>query len=278
MKIEGWKYYNHGAIPTTAPHEKINITPIEDGSIWEIDGGTPLVVRWTSNFDCGYETSWWYCIRDGEFDVNTLSKSSGKNIKRGLKNVDCRIIDSKKYSEAIYKVYYEAYKKYQSADNQMNEETFKKYMDELPLNVSLWAAFTKTENILVGWITVAEYPDYVELQIAKFWPEFLKNRVSDALYASILEYYLNIKKVRYVSSGTRNINHKTNTQEYKEKHFGYRKAYCELKLAYNPKIKPIIFMLYPFRKIIEIFDSISFVHSVNAILKMEQYRRECKNE
>ena len=39
MEIEGWKYYNHAAIPDYAPHEKVNKRPIEDGSIWKLGGG-----------------------------------------------------------------------------------------------------------------------------------------------------------------------------------------------------------------------------------------------
>lgn len=39
MQIDGWKYYNHAAIPTTAPHEIPDISPITDGSIWKIGGG-----------------------------------------------------------------------------------------------------------------------------------------------------------------------------------------------------------------------------------------------
>lgn len=39
MEIEGWKYYNHAAIPSTPPDEKVNILPINDGSIWRIGGG-----------------------------------------------------------------------------------------------------------------------------------------------------------------------------------------------------------------------------------------------
>lgn len=39
MQIDGWKYYNHAAVPITAPHETPNIAPIEDGSIWKSGGG-----------------------------------------------------------------------------------------------------------------------------------------------------------------------------------------------------------------------------------------------
>ena len=50
MSIPGWKYYNNAAIPTTAPHEEANVTPVEDGSIWNIKGA--LLARWTTDWDC----------------------------------------------------------------------------------------------------------------------------------------------------------------------------------------------------------------------------------
>lgn len=37
--IEGWRYYNHAAIPTCAPHEEPDINPIESGVAWTNMGG-----------------------------------------------------------------------------------------------------------------------------------------------------------------------------------------------------------------------------------------------
>ena len=42
MKVKGWKYYNHAAIPTTPPYETPNLEPIKNGDIWKIGGGTNL--------------------------------------------------------------------------------------------------------------------------------------------------------------------------------------------------------------------------------------------
>lgn len=55
--IKGWKYYNHAMIPTTAPHKEVDTTPVKDGSIFEIKE-KPILARWTSDWDCGYETNW----------------------------------------------------------------------------------------------------------------------------------------------------------------------------------------------------------------------------
>ena len=38
MRIEGWKYYNHAAIPTTAPHEMPDLRAVEKGDVWKIGG------------------------------------------------------------------------------------------------------------------------------------------------------------------------------------------------------------------------------------------------
>ena len=37
--IEGWRYYNHAAIPTTAPHEEPDTSSVVDGTIWKNLGG-----------------------------------------------------------------------------------------------------------------------------------------------------------------------------------------------------------------------------------------------
>ena len=38
MQIEGWKYYNHATIPTTAPHEIPDLRAVENGDVWKMGG------------------------------------------------------------------------------------------------------------------------------------------------------------------------------------------------------------------------------------------------
>ena len=68
INIDGWTYYNHAAIPSTAPHVPVNMGPLENGSIWKIKGGTPLLARWSTDWDCGCETDFWYVIKDNPCD------------------------------------------------------------------------------------------------------------------------------------------------------------------------------------------------------------------
>ena len=69
---DGWRYYNHAAIPICASHEVPDLSPLEDRSIWNARGGAPVLARWTSDWDCGYETEWWYVIKDEPFDITAL--------------------------------------------------------------------------------------------------------------------------------------------------------------------------------------------------------------
>lgn len=67
-------------------------------------------------------------------------------------------------------------------------------------------------------------------------------------------------------------------QDYLEKYFSFRKAYCKIHIEYNPRIKWILRLLFPFRKIMKKFDFVGFVHQINSVLKMEELKRRNKNE
>lgn len=275
MEIKGWRYYNHAAIPTAAPHELPDVSPVEDKSIWKISGGTPLLARWTTEFDCGYETNWWYLIREAPFDIEAISSKERKSIRQALRKSYAKKIDAKNYGEELYECYLSAHEKYETADNLHTKETFKELTEN---EVDCWAGFDVETDRLIGYMTVASYDSYAEIKAAKFDPNYFKQQVSDTLYMAVLSYYLGECNKNYVCSGSRNINHKTGTQEYKIRRFGYRKAYCRLHIEYNPKVKRIIKFLYVFRKPLLWLDKITFIHQINAVLLMENLARENKHQ
>lgn len=275
MEINGWKYYNHAAIPTTPPHVEPDLKPVQDGTIWRLDGN-PLLARWTSDFDCGYETEWWYVIKDAPFDLSDISSKNQKSIRQALRKCDVKKVNIEDYSEEIYECYKSAYSKYENADNMLTKEEFFELCKCQNDSVEYWAGFDKETGKLIGYFMIEVKEVFVEIKIAKFNPDFLKKQVSDALYYTILDYYLNIEKKQYVSSGTRSINHKTNTQEYKIRRFGYRKAYCQLHIDYNPKIKYLIRVMLVFRKLLMKFDNITLVHQINSLLLMEEIAKTNK--
>lgn len=277
MEIKGWKYYNHAAIPTSAPHEEVNTEAIESGDIWKLDGG-PMLARWTSDFDCGHETNWWYIIRKAPFDLEGVAAKERKRVRQALKKCYVKQVDMTEVSAELYACYSAAFEHYENADNLKTKEQFEDWCRESAAKVECWAAYDNETDILIGFITACVYDTYVELQTAKFTPEYFNRQASDASYYVMLDHYLNSCNKQYVSSGSRNINHKTNTQEYKIRRFGYEKAYCTLHIEYKPKIKTLIKIIYPFRKILRWFDKITIVHQVNSLLVMEEVKRGKKKD
>ncbi|MBQ5320181.1 MAG: hypothetical protein J6K17_13900 [Oscillospiraceae bacterium] len=271
MEIQGWKYYNHAAIPSTPPHKEPDLSPIEDKSIWKIDDKTPLLVRWTTEFDCGYETNWWYLIREAPFDIEEIPSKERKSIRSALKKCYIKKINPSEYIDELYLCYSSAFSKYENAGNMNEKENFLNLKDNV---IEYWAGFDNETNKLIGYITVSAYDMYAEIHTAKFDPDYFNRQASDALYYNVLNHYLNECGKKYICSGSRNINHKTGTQEYKIRRFGYKKAYCHLHIEYNPKIKVIIKILYKFRKLLMKMDKITLIHQINAVLKMEEIIRE----
>lgn len=109
MEIQGWKYYNHAAIPTTAPHEKPNIPSILDRSIWKVRGGDPLLARWITDFDCEHETNWWYVIKDTPFEIDELKAKRRYEINKGRKNFTVQEIVPCDYPDELYQITVAAY-------------------------------------------------------------------------------------------------------------------------------------------------------------------------
>lgn len=273
-EVQGWGYYNHAMVPTCAPHEEPDLTPIQDGSIWKVHkGGTPVLARWTTDWDCGYETEWWYTILDKPFDIMSLDSSSRRRITRGLKNFDCRRIDPSAYADEMAYVAQADYAQYP-----------KKYrphytMQELADGFRAWSLMTHGafdhEGMLCAFHGIADCGNYYLMVQGKSIPEKQRGQLNAALiYTYITDLGQDIQSGKYLTNGQRNLNHETNFNEDLCRYYGFRKAYCKLHIAYNPKYKWIIYIAYPFRAVLRKLDGIGLVHKLNAILKMEEIVRK----
>lgn len=265
---QGWKYYNHAVIPETAPHENVDTRPLKNGLVWNRKG--VLFARWTTDFDCGYETDWWYCIKKSPYIYDDLSRKSRKHIRQSLKKCTVRKLDLSTEKEDVWNVFKSAVDSYEgnliSASKTSFLMSLKKSKEEW------WGAFNDDKK-LVGWMSCRVHENWVDTVSAKFDPEYIKLGASAALYHTILTEYLNVRGKKYISGGERSINHQTNTQQYKIEKINYEKVYCKLNIEYNPKIKWLIKMIYPFKRFLKCLDNIRLIHQLNALLKMESIVR-----
>jgi len=110
-------------------------------------------------------------------------------------------------------------------------------------------------------------------------PEFLGKYSSYVLIDAMLDYYLNEKKLAYVSDGWRSIYHETGIQDHLVKVFGFRKEYAVIQIAYAPSFAAAIRCAFPLRKAIWTLSRKSqnrTLAKIAAILTQEDIARGCK--
>lgn len=275
--VSGWQYYKGALLPVCPPDEKVDLSILESGLIWQGVNKKALFARWTSDFDCGYETQWWYVIKSEPFDVSQLNAKKRYKVNRGIRFFDVKKIDPVFYSEDIYRIQKDAYSDYPEKYRPTvdREKLFQKIATEWTQpDVLVFGAFHRETEQLEGYIQMTVNGRCIHSNAQKATPEYEKFQINYALLAGVLE---NLKEKLtegyYISVGARNIQHETAFQDFVEDIFGFRKAYCRLNVAYNPRIAWAVGVLYCLRKIFAKLDHIGIVHKINGILKMEQIIR-----
>lgn len=275
-----WKYYNYAMIPNVPPHVDIDTTVIENGNIWEYQGGEerckPLLARWTSDFDCCYETNWWYCIKDTPFNIAALSSKKRYEINKGKKNFRVMVIDASAYVEEIIEIQKNAWKNYPEAYRPaFNAADIRKKVPEWNKYIT-FGAFDIETGKLYAYARLEEHHDWVDFSVLKADPSREKLSINAALVAGICEYYNpRLSEKFYICDGERNVVHQTAFQDYLIKYFDFRRAYCRLNVVYKPPLNIVVRLLYPFRKALKSLSKHNnkLIDKINAILLMEEIYR-----
>ena len=158
----------------------------------------------------------------------------------------------------------------------IDEKDFKENIDKWCDPIVVLGAFAKESNILSGYAYLTEAANYVNFNVMRTKPECEKAGVNAALVAGVCEHYFHLLSSNtefYICDGARNIFHETAFQDYLEKYFGFRKAYCKLNLLYRKPMGLAVNVLMPFRKMFYKFSSIGAISKINGILRMEEIGR-----
>lgn len=274
--VKGWKYYNHAAIPTCAPHETPDLTPIKDGTIWnKLGGGTPFLVRWTTEWDCSYETNWWYTIKDTPFDISAIKSKRRYEINKGNKHFQVKEINPSQYVEQLYVIAKKAYETYPASYRP--NITLESYIKEVESwnFYKTYGAFEIEDKELCGFACLLKDSDYIDFVLLKVIPEKEKFGINASMvYKIVKDHDEFLKDGGYICDGARSIQHETAFQNYLEKYFGFRKAFCKLHIVYKKPFDVLIKIIYPFRIYLRKFDRISKIHQLILLLRMEEIVRE----
>ena len=277
MSISDWRYYNHAALPTTAPHEVPDTSVIESGEIWKAFSRAPLLARWTTEFDCGEDTGWYYVIKDAPFDISKIKAKKRYVINKGNECFDVERINPLDYPDELYNTLVAAIKSYPPKEQHIpKREHFLKSLNTWS-DKMVFAAFRKEDRKLCAYALVTPHGTYYDFTSMKSIPEFEKSNVNAALVFGILtELSTELAGGKYICDGEKNINHTTRFQDYLESYFGFRKVYAKLNIAYNPKVRWIIKLAYPIRGFIGLFKGIGIVRNLLSVLSMEEIVRAQK--
>ena len=264
----GWKYYNHAMIPDTVPHEPVNLTALESGQIWK-ENPRALFARWTTEFDCEKETQWWYVIKDTHLDLSQLKAKRRYEIRKGQRNFRVEKIVPADWVDDLLRITTAAFsgwpEKYRPT---VNENKFRE-------SVTNWTcyevsgAFSLEEGELCAYAMLQKRGKCAEFNVLRANPAYEQQGVNAAIIAGMLmANELFLKNGGYICDGSRSINHETAFQDYLEKYFEFRKAYCKMYMAFRPGIGLVVKLLYPLRNTLTKLDHIGIIHQISAVITM----------
>lgn len=275
-----WKMYNWAIIPDMPPH----ISPTDEDVKSAIDKfRNYLFIRYTTQFDCGYDTDWFFCIKDTPYDLSSVKAKRRYEINKGLKNFDVKKIKPSLYKEELYQIQIEAFsvypEKYRPVVNK--DEFFKVISTYDGDDFVVYGAFNKENDELCGYAQIKKMEGYYAFNVLKTKPsaERIGGLNAAIVYKLLIDLQKDIEDGYYICDGEKSIFHETNFQSYLEKYFGFRKAFCKLNVLYDKRIKWFVKTIYPFRKILKKMSNIKFVNKINSVLKMEEIvRKQNKSE
>lgn len=268
-----WKRYNGALISTAAPHETIEAT--FTAAFWK-KHRRELFARWTSDYDCKQETAFWYIVKDTPFDIGALKAKRRYEINKGNRNFEVREIVPAEYAEELFAVTQKAYEAYPAKSRPRVEHDSFVFGVKQGAYYKTYGAFDKETAVLCGYALLRRDGQYVNLCVLKTDPQAEAGGVNAAIVYRVLEEHREFLQTGgYICDGARNVLHRTAFQEYLIKYFEFRKAYCKLNIAYNPRIKWIIPLLYPMRNVLKKIKSNRLASKVYGVLLMEEIARDC---
>ena len=263
-----WYPYQGMLLPKTPPHQEIVLSKKEQGEL--LKKSQVYMLRWISDWD-GAKSEFWYVIKDHFDGLDELSSNTRSKVRRGLKNCSVLKVLPEDIAQDGYEIYVSAMNNYKTNLNIISEKEFRnnKVNSE---NYDIWAVYEKNTGKMIAYSSNKIQENSCNYTEIKFHPKYLKLYSSYALFYEMNRYYLEEKKLKYVSDGARSISHETNIQSYLIEKFKFRKAYMRLNVAYRWDVKLAIALLYPLKVIIDKVDY-PIINKISVILKQEEIRR-----
>lgn len=271
-----WYGYHGFIMPAYLPHCVPNIHPNTARKAVRLSG-RPFA-RWDSEFGRKEPSDWWYVLKRGEWNIESISdKKKRWMIRQGQKNFTVRKLTREDILKSCPLVAQKAAARYKGEFVAETQEAMDKQVAtavKVPGVLEYVGCFH--DDTLVSYSENYIQDNAVFLANIRHDPAFLNQYSSYGLLNGLLEYYLNGMKFRYVLDGCRSIYHKTQFQDHLMKVFGFTKEYALLNVAYSRAFGMAVKLTYPFRSIVKTFADKTahpLIQKINGILAQEHIRR-----
>ena len=270
-----WALYHQVLIPEVPPHRTVNIS-VEEARSLQRDSRA-YFVRWTSNWDCGRETEFWYVIKDGSSSLEELSGNTRSKVRRGLKHCKVKKVDAQYLAANAYGVYAKAFERYEDYKRPVEKAVFQRQMSELEYGKAweFWGVWNRDDE-LIAYSQNRIQESVCNYATVKFDPQHLRLYPSYALFFEMNKHYLNDRNVDYVNDGARALSHDTKIQSFLIQKFKFRKSFCILHVVYRADIKFLVDILFPIRRVFY-NTKFSFAAKLAVLLRHEEIRRSPLN-
>ncbi len=248
LELKGirWSLYQGALVPDEAPHKEVSL-PDQDRRYLLRRSGAYLL-RWTTHWDCQERTEFWHVIKDQPSRLEDYLSNTRRYTKRGLRLFGVEKVDPGNTADEAYKVYLQAFDRYNTRSKPESFDEFKRGFQDPRPGTEVWAAYQGHQ--MAAYAINRVWDGTCQYAAMKYNPAYLADACSFALIHTMNHHYLDVLRLRYITDGTRSLSHATKIQEFLEEHFGFRKAFCRLHLAYAPRVACAVQVLFPVRRLV----------------------------
>lgn len=244
--MKNYKLYRGVWIWKGNPRKEIELTIVACKKMLK-NGG--LLVRNVYDFDWAEQTGFWYVIKDSFNGIQDVPSKYRASVRKALDAFEIKKVSKELLIKYGYEVHIKAVENYRVKTDVPTYDDFKNRISLLDERYDLWGCIHKESGRLAAFAINCIVNDTVDYQTMKFHPDFLsKLHCSYGLIYEMNRYYLEEKKILFVNDGARSITNHSDVQPFLIQKFKFRKAYCKLNLVYQPWLKVLVCILFPFRK------------------------------
>ena len=232
--------------------------------------------QYITAFDVNSPTEWWFTIKDDFYDLTKVNSKKRYEITKAKKFCYAKKITAYDYASRLFDCYRESFTaypvKYRPTHFDFNafKETCRQWdRDE---NQRIYATFLLENDLLIGFCVVIHRGKMLNLSQLKTNPAFEKYNSNASLVDCMLtDWNKQLKDGSVIiSNGSRSIKHETNFNSYLEKYFGFRKAYCNLRVVYKFPFGIIIKLFKPFKKFLKLSNN-SLMYNLYCVMKLDDF-------